>query len=276
MTTQGPTIARIALGSMIASLREAAGKDQAEVAAALRVHQDTVRRWESGQNGVKVPAVIALAHMLGASPAQLSRMTTLADQAKERGAVERYPGGASPEFRMFADFEPVAQQIWSYEPEYLPGLVQTPEYLHAIHEAQLPSFTPNRDAVQGLRRSRHATMFGRKEMPELRFLIGAGAMVYLDALPSDVRDPQVEHLHHVDSMPTVDVRVITRMHSAMSGGFTLLTPADGAYSANRFAYLESQDVCRYIESPDVVSLYDEIFRSVWDRATPLKEYVNGR
>lgn len=276
MTTQPPTIARIALGQMITSLREASGMEQVEVADALGVHPDTVKRWESGESGVKKTNAIAIAHLFRVSSAQLSKMTTLADQSKQRGALERHPGGAPSEFRMFADFEPIAEQILTYEPEYIPGLVQTPEYLAAAHEAQLEMLAPNRDAVQALRHHRHEVIFSQKQLPEIRMVIGLAAMAYLMQMPTDVRESQIQHLVDVDARDRVGIRVITVMHSAMSGGFTIIRPDSSVVSANRFVYIEAQDQGRYVETADVVSLHDEIFRSVWDRAQPLKEYLHGR
>jgi hypothetical protein len=235
-----------------------------------------VRRWETGEHGMKKPIVRDLARLFKATNAQTIRMTTLAEQSKQRGAVERYPGGASPEFRMFADFEPIATQILSYEPEYLPGLVQTPEYLTAIQRSQLTEQAPNPNAVHQLRTSRHATMFNRASLPEMKFVIGVAAMIYLDALPHEVRTEQIAHLRKIAAMPTVEIRVITVMHAGMNGGFTLMTPAEGLLAASRFAYIEAQDICRYVETAETVSIYDQIFRSVWDRAILLEEYLNGR
>jgi transcriptional regulator with XRE-family HTH domain len=276
MSTQAPTLARLALGQMLVSLREAAGLDRAEVAIEMDVHPDTVRRWETGEHGMKKPVVRDIARLYNATSSQTIRMTTLAEQSKQRGAVERYPGGASPEFRMFADFEPTATQILSYEPEYVPGLLQTPEYLKAIHQAQLSDQTPKPEAVHQLRTSRHETMFSRDNLPELRFVIGVAAMIYLDALPHEVRTEQLAHLRKLGALASVEIRVITVMHPGMNGGFTIMTPADGMLSANRFAYIEAQDICRYVETAETVSIYDQIFRSVWDRAIPLEEYINGR
>jgi transcriptional regulator with XRE-family HTH domain len=274
MTTEAPTLARLALGRMLIELRTAAGLDHAAVAEDMDVHPDTVRRWETGQHSLRRPMLRDLARIYNATSVQLARMTTLAEQGKQRGAVERYPGGASPEFRMFADFESTAVEILSYEPEYVPGLLQVPDYLRAVHAAQLPGQAPNPEAIHKLRASRHRSMFSRKSMPSMRFVIGVAAMIYLRNLPHDVREAQFSQLISTADLPNVEVRIVTTMHSAMNGGFTILEPAQGAMGANRFVYIEAQDVCRYVEAKDVVSLYDEIFRSVWDRAVSLKEYLN--
>ncbi|GAA4901216.1 helix-turn-helix protein [Stackebrandtia albiflava] len=273
MSTEAPTIARLALGQILVSLRESAGMDHTDVAEELDVHPDTVRRWEIGQHSVKRHAVKTLADLYGASSTQLSRMYTLAKQGKERGAVERYPGGASPEFRIFADFEPTATEILSYEPEYIPGLLQTPDYLRAVHAAQLPELTPKPEAVHELRADRYDRMFGRRDMPTMRFAIGFAAMLYLQELTPAALAGQVTRLREAGALPTVEVRVVTGMHSGMNGGFTLMTPNSGLLGANRFAYIEAQDVCRYTEAADDVALYDRIFASVWDRAEPLEDYL---
>ena len=174
---------------------------------------------------------------------------------------------------MFADFEPTAVEILSYEPEYVPGLLQTPEYLRAVQAAQLPSQAPNPEAVHKLRATRHKSLFTRRTQPSMKFVIGAVAMVYLDDLDEDVRTAQLAHLREMNAQANIEIRVITRMHAAMNGGFTILEPAQGSLGANRFVWVEAQDVCRYVEAGDVVSVYDEIFSSVCDRAKPLEEYL---
>lgn len=273
MSDGTPSLARLALGQMLVELRNNAGLDHPAVAEVVDVHPESVRRWENGQHGLKKPVVRELARLYNATPEQLARMTTLAEQGKQRGAVERYPGGANPEFRMFADFEPTAVEILSYEPEYIPGLLQTPEYLRAVQTAQLPQQAPNPEAVHNLRASRHRAIFARKTKPKMVFVIGVAAMIYLDALETSVRKAQIAHLREFSEHDNIEIRVITVMHAAMNGGFTILEPAQGSLGANRFVWVEAQDVCRYVEAHDVVSVYDEIFSSVWDRAIPMKEYL---
>lgn len=267
-----PSIARAALRRNIIDLRIAAGLDQSDVSASLGVHADTVRRWETGEIALRTANVIALAHLFKATPEQLTWLTTLAGQAKEKSAVEKFKGGADPEFSIYADFEPTARVIWTYEPEYLPGLIQTSDYLRAVHAAHLPEQVKNPEAVHQLRTSRHVTLFTRTDMPEMRFLIGVAAMHYLQQLPPEVRDPQIQHLLDIDAMPTAKVRVITVMHPSMSGGYTLLTPASGIDAA-RFVYFEGERVMRYEEGTDVVSHHDKMFRTAWSRALKLKESI---
>ncbi|MFD0558879.1 helix-turn-helix protein [Stackebrandtia endophytica] len=276
MTIEAPSIARAALRQMIIELRTAAQLDQADVARELRVHPDTVRRWETGEIAVKATNAIALAHLCKATGPQLSRMTTLADQGKQRGAVEKHRGGAYPEFRLFADFEPTARAIWSYEPEYLPGLIQTSEYLQAVHEAHLPEQVENPEAVHKLRSTRRRVIFSRQDPPDLRFTIGVAAMTYLDGLDADVRRGQIDQLLEVDRLPTAEIRVLSRMHPGMSGNYTLLTPAKGVLAAGRFVYIEGEGVIRYEEAADVVSHHDKMFRTAWSRAETLEDYLDGR
>lgn len=274
MGTLSPTVAHGAFLKILRELREAGGYEFSDAALDLGISERTVQRWENGDNLPSRASIKALGTFYGASAAQIETMCTLARDAKQPGLMEKFKGGAPPEFRPFAEHEASAISILTYEPEYIPGLAQTTEYLQEVHKAQLDILTPNPDVVQALRKNRQQRTLSQRNMPEIKMVIGPGAMFYLDALPANVKDGQIGRLLELNAMPTVSVRIATTLHSAMSGSFTIMTPAKGAHGATRFAYLESQHVGQYVEADDTLSLYDQIFRSVFERAIPVEEYLN--
>lgn len=276
MSDHSPTVAHGAFLKMLRELRLAARCDYSDAAAELGVNAKTIKRWEEGNNIPSRSSIKNLGEFYGATPAQIETMCSLAREAKEPGLVEKFKGGAPPEFRTFAEHEASAISILTYEPEYIPGLAQTTEYLNEIHKAQLDMLTPNPQAVQGLRQTRQLRTMSRHRMPEIKLVIGIAAMMYLDTLPAEVKDGQITRLRELNTKPSIDIRVVTVPHSAMSGGFTIMTQAKDTHGASRFAYLESQDVGRYVEDDDTLSVYDQIFRSVFDRAVPLEEFLHGR
>lgn len=276
MSDHSPTVAHGAFLKMLRELRLAARYDYSDAAAELGINSKTIKRWEDGVNIPSRSSIKNLGAFYGATSKQIEAMCALAREAKEPGLVEKFKGGAPPEFRTFAEHEASAVSIFTYQPEYIPGLAQTPEYLREIHTAQLDILAPNRQAAQDLRRTRHQRTLSGHRLPEIKMVIGIAAMFYLDTLPADVKDGQIARLRELNAKPSIDIRVITTLHSAMSGSFNIMTPAKDAHGASRFAYLESQDMGRYVEDGDTLSVYDQIFRSVYDRAIPLEEYLHGR
>lgn len=254
-----PTLAKMALGDLITRIREESGKERAEVAAELGVDTETLRRWELGKIAPKKMAIEALARAIGATPTQLSRMTSLSLASKQRGMFEG--NNVPPDLRVLYETEATARLIRSLELEYIPGLLQTPEYHKAAQEAQLPIDALLAEKLRTMRMRRQEIVFNRKPLPKLQFLIGQAALLYLDSHLS-VRDGQIVRLRKMAAIPGVDIRVITGFHAAMLGSFTILTPRSNT-GARPFVYVEDIDGGRYVES-DVVSQYEAVFDTVRD------------
>lgn len=276
MNSQSPTVAHGAFVKMLRELRQAARYDYADAAAELGVNTRTIKRWEDGTNIPSRSSIKFLGTFYGATHAQVEALCSLARDAKQTGLVEKFKGGAPPEFRTFAEHEASAISILMYEPELIPGLAQTTDYLREIHETYLDFLIPNPRAIHAFRQNRQKRVFSRRHLPEIKMVIGIAAMLYLDALPDDVKSGQVQRLRELNAESSIDIKVVTLPHTAMGGGFTIMTPAKDGHGASRFAYLESQDAGRYVEDSDTLSLYAKIFRSVYGRAIPLEEYLHGR
>ncbi len=259
MSTQfgTPTLAKLALGRIILRLREAANLTPGEVAAALGIYPETLRRWEQGKVAPKKMAIEALARLLHPTADELSRMMALSLASKERGLFES--NNLPPHLRMFYESEATAARIRSIGLEYLPGLLQTRACHHAAQDAQLPIEDQLAADLRDLRERRQEITFGRTPLPEMQFLIGRAALSYLDDYPG-IRAEQIDRLLEVDAMPEAEIRVVTGFHAAMLGSFTILTGGPEA-EAKPLAYFEAVDGGRYAEG-HVVSEFEAVFDTV--------------
>ena len=264
-----PTLAKLALGDMITRIRLRAELERPELAAKLGVDTETVRRWEHGKIAPKKLAIEAVAKALNATPAELSKMTTLSLDSKKRGMFE---GNNVPhDLRTFYESEATAVHIRTIGLESLPGLLQTRAYHRAAQDAQLPIEEERAVSLRELRTRRQQITFSRNPLPKLQFLIGRAALLYLDDYP-DVKDEQIARLLEVDAMPQAEVRVITGFHAAVLGSFTILTGRRET-GARPFAYLESIDGGRYLEG-HVVSEFETTFEAVWkSQSVSIKEVL---
>ena len=107
-------------------------------------------------------------------------------------------------------------------------------------------------------------------LPRLEFVIGKAAIDYLDTLPGPVRDGQIARLREVAALDNASVRVLTGLHAATAGGFNILYPDD---ETEPFVFTDAADGCRYVEQPQLVSMYEQIFGSVQDQSMTLEEYL---
>lgn len=270
-----PTIARRSLGRSLERHRESKDLSRAEAGRAIGYSGQTVQRIEEGTQATKPIVVEALCKLYGIDDTEMSHLTTLAVRGKERGWWEPYFDIGSeetsrPKIPLFLETEQSALQIWVLETEVIPGLLQTPEYLRELQAVQLPMREEVAESWRGLRTHRQKLLYSRTPLPSLEFLIGKAAVDYLEAMPAEVRNGQVDRLLEVSAMAGASIRVLTSLHAATAGAFNLLYPGD---ESEPFVFTDAADGCRYIEQRQLVSMYEQIAESARDKSVPVEEYL---
>lgn len=272
MSVSQPTLARTSLGQTLMRYRMEAGLSRPQVATRLGYSPQTMKRVEEGKTGVKQPMVQALCQLYEVPRQVMSHLCTLAIDGARRGWWQEYRNGAPPEIPLFLESEQEARGLRVLETEFIPGLLQTPEYLVAVQAAGLPIPDEAATAQRALRARRQELIYGRATPPELRFIIGAGALVYLSRQTAALRIGQVRRILEVSSLPQVEIRVIADLHAAMLGAFNVIEP--GREDLKAFVYVDGPDGCRYIEDPSVVKLYESTYEAVWAASLQVEEYLN--
>nr|WP_237546242.1 Scr1 family TA system antitoxin-like transcriptional regulator [Streptomyces sp. SID5606] len=116
-------------------LREAAGLRRDEAAKVLRVAPATVRRMEAAEVALKIPYVQILLTTYGVPADEVSAFVTLAEEANQPGWWQRYHDVLPDWFSMYVSLEGAARMVRSYEPHFVPGLLQTEDYARSVLEA---------------------------------------------------------------------------------------------------------------------------------------------
>lgn len=130
-----PTVGQVVLGRRLQELREAAGLNREEAARVLRVASATVRRMETAEVSLKIPYVHVLLTAYGVPEDEVAVFVDLAEAANEPGWWQRFSDVLPDWFSMHVSLEGSARLIRSYEPHFVPGLLQTQEYARAVMEA---------------------------------------------------------------------------------------------------------------------------------------------
>jgi len=130
-----PTVGQVVLGRRLQELREAAGLKREEAARVLRVASATVRRMEMAEVALKIPYVHVLLTAYGVPADEVAMFVDLAEEANEPGWWQRFSDVLPDWFSMHVSLEGSARLIRSYEPHFVPGLLQTPDYARAVMEA---------------------------------------------------------------------------------------------------------------------------------------------
>jgi transcriptional regulator with XRE-family HTH domain len=128
-------VGQVVLGRRLQELREAAGLRREEAAQVLRVAPATVRRMETADVALKIPYVQVLLETYGVSEDESASFVALAEEANQPGWWQRFHDVLPDWFSLYVSLEGAARIIRSYEPHFVPGLLQTEDYARAVLEA---------------------------------------------------------------------------------------------------------------------------------------------
>ncbi|MER6262074.1 helix-turn-helix transcriptional regulator [Streptomyces sp900105245] len=130
-----PTVGQVVLGKRLQELREASGLSREEAARVLRVASATVRRMEMAEVALKIPYVQVLLDAYGVAEDEAASFVGLAEDANQPGWWQRFHDVLPDWFSLYVSLEGAARVIRSYEPHFVPGLLQTEAYARAVMEA---------------------------------------------------------------------------------------------------------------------------------------------
>jgi transcriptional regulator with XRE-family HTH domain len=156
--TQGPTALRLVLGLQLRQLREARGISPAEAARAIRATPSKISRIELGRSAIKEIDVLDLLTYYGVDAAEREQFLKIAEQASHHGWWHRYGDILPPWFQTYIGMEESAKAIRSYEPLFVPGLLQTPQYAAAVIAlGDIPASEAERHVILRKERQRRFT-----------------------------------------------------------------------------------------------------------------------
>jgi transcriptional regulator with XRE-family HTH domain len=131
-SSEGPTVLRILLGTQLRQLRESRGVSAHDAAKAIRGSESKISRMELGRNAIREIDVLDLLTFYGVGPAERDQLLSLAEQANRPGWWHRYNDILPDWFQPYVGMEEAAASIRAYEPLFIPGLLQTPQYAAAV------------------------------------------------------------------------------------------------------------------------------------------------
>jgi transcriptional regulator with XRE-family HTH domain len=238
-----PTIHRRRLRSDLRKSREAARKTQRDVAAAMDWSLSKLIRIETGQVGITTNDLRALLQHYGITdPPQVERYIELARKARERSWWSAYKDAASPQLLAFLSYESSASVVRNFEPQLVPGLLQTSEYAKEIVSVTVPD-TRRAEGIEELveLRKRRQEILEGDELPRFHFIIDEAVIHRVVGGPSVMRR-QLNHLIDAADLDKVTLRIVPF-------GAGIYPASRVAYSLFEFPDPESDPDMLYIEDP---------------------------
>ncbi|GAA1720689.1 helix-turn-helix domain-containing protein [Streptomyces yatensis] len=234
-----PTVGQVVLGKRLQDLREKAGFKRDEAARVLRVAPATVRRMETAEVALKVPYVQMLLDAYGITGDELDSFITLTEEANKPGWWQRFHDILPDWFSVHVSLEGAAEMIRAYEPHFVPGLLQTEEYAHAVMQTgAVGQSAPRRAERHVALRMERQTLLSRRDAPRLWVVMDETVLRRRVGSAEVMRD-QIDRLLEAVEMPHITLQIsefTSGHHPGTYGPFVLF----------RFAVPELPDMV-YVE-----------------------------
>jgi transcriptional regulator with XRE-family HTH domain len=255
----GPTVLRILVGGQIRRLREAAGISREAAAEVIRGSEAKMSRIETGRTGFKQRDIVDLLSLYGVTDdAEREGVLQLARQANEPGWWQPYSDSMPGWLELYVGLEQAASVIRCYEPQFVPGLLQTEGYAKSVIGLGPADAAEHVGQRVALRMRRQQLMSGT-EVPDFWVVLDEAVLHRTMGDPTVMRE-QLGHLLEAARRPKVTIQVLpfARSGHVATGG--------GPFSLLRFAepelpdvvYLEQLTSAMYMDRREDVESYLEV------------------
>jgi len=266
-----PTVRRRELGALLRKLRKDKDLTVDQVTAYLECSASKISRIETGQRGATPRDVRDLCDLYGVTDqAERERLVGLAREGKQQGWWQSYDlPFATP---MYVGLEAEAVRIKDYDSAVIPGLLQSADYLRALHDDPLPEPTDRELTPELVERRVEARLIRqqlltRRHPPPLEFsaIMDEAALHRLIGGPA-VMGAQLKRVVEAMQLPNVTVQVIPYSigpHPALNSTFNIL---EFSGAAPHLVYSEGLAGFIFMEREEDVERYNDVFRHLSDIA----------
>src|SRR5262250_1538908 len=266
--TDGPTVQRLVLGSQLHRLREARGLTAEQAAEAIRGSHSKISRMEHGRVGFKERDIGDLLTLYGVTDSEeRAALLKLAREANTPGWWQGYsdilPHWVEPYFGL----EAAASFIRNYELQFVPGLLQTPDYARAL--IRLGNASTEEDVTRRAEaRIARQEILTRENPPRLWAVMDEGALRRSIGGKAVMRQ-QIRHLADMCEHPAVTLQILpfqVGAHPAMGGQFTILRFSEP--DLRDVVYIEQLTSALYLDKAAEVDSYLEVMEQLCLQAEP--------
>ncbi|MFF9601614.1 helix-turn-helix domain-containing protein [Streptomyces sp. NPDC014684] len=230
-----PTVGQVVLGRRLLDLRERAGLKREEAARVLRVAPATIRRMEMAEVALKIPYLQLLLKAYGVPDDEAELFVQLAEEANRPGWWQRFHDILPGWFSMYVSLEGAAALIRSYEPHFVPGLLQTEDYARGVLKSGAIGQTSPDDIERHVAlRMQRQNLLTRPDVPRFWAVTDETALRRQVGGPEVMR-AQIDKLLQVTELPNVTLQVAPFANGPHPGTY-------GPFVIFRFAVPELPDM----------------------------------
>lgn len=261
-----PNVRRRRLAAELRRLRERAGFIGEEVARLLGWSTSKISRLERAQTAIKRADLRRLLELYRVDAPRRDELLALAEESKPSGRLKAISARLPGVHVEFLNVEAEAESVWDWEPQVVPGLMQTEEYARAVMLGYNSMFRLPLGEIDRRVEAQHLRQQVLQRDPPLilSFVIDESVLRRRIA-DSSVMAGQLEHIIEVSHMPNVNVRILPLegSHPVLTGAFTYIkflrireTPLPDIATFEHFAGTE------YVEAEEDVNKYYVAFQAL--------------
>ncbi|AZS75183.1 transcriptional regulator [Streptomyces lydicus] len=252
----GPTVLRIVLGTQLRRLREGAGITREAAGDAIRGSHAKISRLELGRVSCKERDVADLLTLYNVTDeAVRADFLKLARRTSSPGWWHQYGDVLPGWFETHIGLEEAASVIRTYEVQFVPGLLQTPDYARAVAQLGHPRSSPEEIERRVQLRVQRQELLTIQDAPRVWAVIDEASLRRPLGGP-EVMAGQLRHLLKMTELPNVTLQIAP----FSLGG---LAAAGGPITILRFlepdlpdiVYLEQLTSALYLDKRDDVDHY---------------------
>jgi transcriptional regulator with XRE-family HTH domain len=265
-----PTVRRRRLGQELRRLRELKGMTAEEVAERLLVSQSKISRLENGRRSISQRDVRDLCGVYDVEDQRVvESLMQMAKDSRQQGWWHSF--GDIP-YSVYIGLETDAASLRVYDPQVVPGLLQTRNYAEALIRGALPE-TPAADVDKRVqvRMRRQDRVYASETPLRLWTVMDEAALRRVVGGPGLMRD-QLDHLVEQSQLPHVTVQVIPfemGAHPGINGQYAILEFPDTSDSS--VVYIEGVTSDLYLEKSGDVQKYSVMYEHLRAQALNVEQ-----
>jgi transcriptional regulator with XRE-family HTH domain len=262
----GPYVRRKLLGRQLRKFREQAGISQETAAKYAGMKGPSISRIENGKQAILPRTVRLLCQCYNIGAPTIDMLMRQAEESSNRAWYAMYSDTVPHWAESFLGLEAEATEVWTYEAELVPGLLQTPNYVRAVAAAaQLDSTDAEIERAVELRLARQRRLTS-DHPPKLHSVVNEAVLMRPVGGPSTMA-AQLRHLLDMTEQDNITIQVLAFTageHVAMTGAFTMLRfPDELAMNA---VLLEHDHGATSAEQPADLNRYGRMFERLVSQA----------
>jgi transcriptional regulator with XRE-family HTH domain len=245
------TVRNRRLAAELRRLRESVDFTGDDVAERLGWSASKVSRLENARQAPRFADVRRLLDLYGVEGNYREQLLQLARDAVRRGWWEAFSDALPEPYASYIGLEIEAEELWQWETQVVPGLLQTEAYAQAVEQRSHSTevIPPSRVDARVVARLERQSVLTRDNPLHLSVVLDEALLLrrYGDAA---VMAEQLQHLEELSALPNVTLQVLPLEgpHPIATGSFTLLQfPLVGGIKFHDVVYIEHLNGCSYLE-----------------------------